>query len=306
MKTTKIITHPGQRHRDDFLAVCWLLGNGAQNHEVFCKEPTEEELNDSEIYVLDIGGRYEPARRNFDHHQFPAAHPPTCALQLLLEFDLGKDEAHTAFPWLRVTSMIDSKGLGATAKHYGSTVDLCAKFGSPVERLLLEQFAKVTHLRSEDPLFQIMQALGCSMRERASLLQECVKRVVVRPALHNEGQSLSVESVRIMIADPASVTSMPALQYLPEVMEIKRRTLQATGFDPEVSISPSVDGRGPGWTLYRYDDNPRIDFKRIEGDPRVTFAHANGFIAKVHPDATLEDLLFLIGLAVVEGKEATP
>jgi len=65
----QIITHPGSAHKDDFLACSVLV----HLHEVpiLRREPTEEDLNDPGICVVDVGGRHEPELKNFDHHQFP-------------------------------------------------------------------------------------------------------------------------------------------------------------------------------------------------------------------------------------------
>ena len=48
----------------------------------------------------------------------------------------------------------------------------------------------------------------------------------------------------------------------------------------EIAVSISKDDRGDGWTLYRYDDDPRVDFSVLAGHPDIVFAHKGGFIAK--------------------------
>ena len=40
------------------------------------------------------------------------------------------------------------------------------------------------------------------------------------------------------------------------------------------------DNRGPGLTLLRLRDDPRINFTRVKDDAEVSFAHAGGFIVK--------------------------
>ena len=78
-----IVTHPGSAHKDDFLACCIL----AHLHSVPIerRDPTEDDLADGEVAVVDVGGSHEPANNNFDHHQFPKDHPPLCALSLVLQ-----------------------------------------------------------------------------------------------------------------------------------------------------------------------------------------------------------------------------
>jgi hypothetical protein len=288
MKST-IITHPGRAHRDDFLAVCWLLGDITEPPAVFRREPSQEDLDDSTVYVLDIGGQHDPLFRNFDHHQLTKDHPPTCALQLLLEYDLGKEQAHQAFPWLFTTGLLDSKGPGAAAAHYGVPVDLFGKGNSPVESLILGLFSEVFLLSPGDALHTVMTGIGMAMWERAKGFGEAAESV--------KADILMAGSVVALVAVPETVTGLSNPNYLPEVMEIKRKEAAAQGYAPVVSITPNIDSRGPGWTIYRYDDNPKIDLQRIAGSSLVTFVHANGFIAKVVPEATLYDLLQLVKYA---------
>ncbi len=289
MKST-IITHPGRAHRDDFLAVCWLLGDITAPTSVLRREPTKEDLRDT-TYVLDCGGEYDPSYRNFDHHQFPKDHPPTCALQLLLEYDLGKEAAHQAFPWLFTTGLIDSKGMAAAAAHHNVPLELFAKGSSPVESLILGLFSEVFLLDPGDALHKVMTALGIAMWERARGFGDAVTSV--------KAEVVAVNGVDVLVADAQTVLSLKSPNYLPEVMEIKRKEAVAAGFAPVASISPNIDSRGPGWTIYRYDDNPLIDLNRIRDDSRVSFVHANGFIAKVNPDVTVHDLVAMVGCSVL-------
>ena len=293
MKTT-IITHPGRAHRDDFLAVCWLLGDVITPPEVYRREPSQADLDDATVYVLDIGGRYDPSFRNFDHHQFPADSPPTCALQLLLEHDLGLTEAHEAFPWLYTTGLIDSKGIVAAAAHYGVPLKLFSKGGSPVESMMLEWFASVSFLNSKHVLHQVMTNIGLSMWERATHFNAAKDQVNVELRRESHNSTL----FDILVADEAT-KHMTYPTYLPEIMELNCKAAVAQGADPIASISPSVDGRGEGWTLYRYNDNKCIDFKLIRNHPKVTFVHANGFLAKVNTDVTRDELIEMVKLSYI-------
>ena len=53
-----IITHPGGAHKDDFLACAVLLSKFPVS--IFRCDPTEEELADPEIAVVDIGHHHDP------------------------------------------------------------------------------------------------------------------------------------------------------------------------------------------------------------------------------------------------------
>ena len=40
------------------------------------------------------------------------------------------------------------------------------------------------------------------------------------------------------------------------------------------------DRRGDGYGIGRYEDHPKLDFSRVEGEPDVLFAHKTGFMCK--------------------------
>jgi hypothetical protein len=50
------------------------------------------------------------------------------------------------------------------------------------------------------------------------------------------------------------------------------------------------DDRGPGWTLFRRNDHPHVDFSQVDAAPGVIFAHRNGFIVKVETDTDLDKI----------------
>ena len=62
---SKIITHPGGAHKDDFLACSVLLTLAPVPIERAA--PSDEDLEDASVAVVDIGHRHEAERLNFDH-----------------------------------------------------------------------------------------------------------------------------------------------------------------------------------------------------------------------------------------------
>jgi len=94
-----IITHAGRAHRDDLYA-CGLLLALHPQAILERRVPTPEELDDSAVAVVDVGARHEPERLNLDHHQFPAAADPACALTLALRWMGVEGTARVLWPWL--------------------------------------------------------------------------------------------------------------------------------------------------------------------------------------------------------------
>ncbi len=60
------------------------------------------------------------------------------------------------------------------------------------------------------------------------------------------------------------------------------RALEAvsTGTRGKVAVTVTRDDRGQGLCLFRRNDDPRVDFSRLEGHEGVVFAHKGGFVAK--------------------------
>jgi len=65
----KIITHPGVFHADETVAIAILKQVFSEVEIEKTYKPTPESLENPEIFVLDIGGVYNPEKNNFDHHQ---------------------------------------------------------------------------------------------------------------------------------------------------------------------------------------------------------------------------------------------
>lgn len=69
MLYTKIITHSGQFHADEVLAIALLRLIGCEAPIERTYTPTPEDFADSRVFVLDVGKQYDPKLGNFDHHQ---------------------------------------------------------------------------------------------------------------------------------------------------------------------------------------------------------------------------------------------
>src|SRR3989344_1599620 len=66
-KKPLIITHSGNFHADDVLAVAALdILVGGDYILIRTRDPEVVKTGD---YVVDVGGEYDPARNRFDHHQ---------------------------------------------------------------------------------------------------------------------------------------------------------------------------------------------------------------------------------------------
>jgi len=142
---TKIVTHPGGAHKDEFLACALLLTQSPVLIER--REPEEEDLADPAVAVVDIGQAHSPEQGNFDHHQFPRDSVPTCALSLVLQ-KLGLyEDAREFCDWLEVTEWFDCRGPGELGARLGIDRETMAALNSPIDITILRRFAGQTEHR---------------------------------------------------------------------------------------------------------------------------------------------------------------
>ncbi|MEM0895948.1 MAG: MYG1 family protein [Verrucomicrobiota bacterium] len=270
MSVELILTHPGSSHKDEFLACCLLLAK--HGVPVVRREPVPSDLDDPSILVVDVGGEHDPARGNFDHHQFPREHEPVCALSLVLQ-DLGLyEDARKFCDWLEPAEWFDTRGAKGTAKWLGVSRDILFKLNSPMDVTLLRRFAREERLETGDVLYEMMRWVGEDLLDYIVSLRDRLKFI----GDHSEVWEL------VPAEDEAfKVLFMPRTDPLPaEPSAGLERYLDSVGLGEKVAGLVYPDRRGTGYGLSRHNDDPRLEFTEIEGEPEVHFAHARGFVAK--------------------------
>lgn len=284
-----ILTHPGGAHKDEFLACCVLLAE--RPAPIVRREPTEADLADPAVCVLDVGHRHEPALQNFDHHQFPADHPPTCSLSLVLQH-LGLYEDTRRFcEWMEPVEWFDCRGPHATARWLGVSRESMSKLTSTVDLSLLRRFALQSRLSPGEPLWEVMRMVGEDITGYVRSL---------RARLEFLGQNVVFWDLNVG-AEPGKFLFLPRTEPIPDEPSMALdRFVEERGLTREVVGLVYPDRRGGGYGLSRFRDNSRLDFTRIAGEADVHFAHARGFVAKTSASdpARLRELLGLAGGAV--------
>jgi hypothetical protein len=282
MFKTLCVTHPGDAHLDDFLSACvfFALGGG----RVERREPTSHELTDPEVVVLDVGGLHDPAMTNFDHHQFPRDAEAECALSLYVRemhwAGASVLEAFSDQPWFDTLRVMDSKGPSQLATKLGTTTDVVFALLSPVERILVDRFGQLAEVVHSGNLGQMMTEIGNCLLNDAAIQLRRVK------ALNDECELVEVHGVSGYVLHSSDTTGTGTWR--------KR-------FAPGTAFSVVHDNRGPGWALYRYDDDKRINFSQLAGNELVAFCHRGGFMTKTltRDKVSLGAALHLVGEAVV-------
>ena len=285
---TTILTHPGSAHKDEFLACSVLLALHAV--PIVRREPTDADLADSAIAVIDVGHRHEPALNNFDHHQLPKDHPPICSLSLVLQHLGIYEDARQFCEWLEPAEWFDCRGPITTAKFLGVDRDTLPKLNSPIDITLLRRFALVTRLEPTDPLWAVMRMVGEDLLDYVRTLRTRLNFI----AQHAQVWDLDLGGA------PAKILFLPRTDPLPDEPSMGvDRYIESAGLASTVIGTVVPDRRSTGYGLARFHDNPRLDFTRIAQSPGVHFAHARGFVAKTSltAPAELKALLILAGTA---------
>lgn len=308
MKVKRIITHPGHAHRDEFLAVALALAlaEGSPPDVVRTDDISEEDFNDPEVLILDVGGRHEPQLGNFDHHQMPKSADAVCAFTLLLKAEGLYDDAVMALPWVRPLEILDSKGPMSLSKQleFAQCPDMAAIIGdtltesginlpstelpkeiakrirkasstwekiiipmmSPIDSQVLHDFQQLGVIIPEYSIYMLLQDLGNGLLESI----HGFKRELA--ILNEDGLVLDLKGHKILKVPDSWRSNTPTSGAA--IYEWRRSVA------PDAIASISPDARCDGYSLFRFDDNPHLDFSALAEEPDIVFAHVNGFIAK--------------------------
>jgi hypothetical protein len=264
-----ILTHPGGAHKDEFLACSVLLA--CCPVPIVRREPTQKDLSDKSVCVVDVGHEHEPDRHNFDHHQFPKDEPPTCSLSLVLRKLELYDDAREFCDWLEPAEWFDCRGAKDTASMLGAPLEVMNQLNSPIDVTVLRRFAQKESIHPGDPIWELMKMTG---EDLLSYLKSMRTRL---DDIAKHGEMWSVEYG----GESCRVLYMPRTELIPDEPSLGLERYIATlegGEDVVAMVYP--DRRGGGFGLKRYKDDQRLNFTRIEGEEDIHFAHKRGFVAK--------------------------
>lgn len=253
-KVKKIVVHPGLAHLDDIMACAVAYACGVRHDaEIERRRPTAEELESAETLVLDVGGRHEPEKMNFDHHQRGRDEEPKCTFKLLSEWAGIDGEMAELFPWYKTWNLIDTCGPTETARMLGMPAGAIDGFmGNPLGDWVIRRFA-------DDPALRHKMAL--SLGKGIEKTREYWK-------------TLGAKTVETEV-DGVRVTDLRGCQT-EEISRCSEAWFRKAG----TACAVMRDSRGDGLTFLRCGDDPRLDFARCAGKGYCLFAHPGGFILK--------------------------
>lgn len=263
------ITHAGQAHADEFIALCLLLGLN-EIDTIRREEPTRADLDNPEIWVVDVGGEHQPLLRNLDHHGVEGTEGK-CAFNLVLDYFSLSEIADAASPWLKFKTALDCEGPYATAAKFNMPPTSLFATISPIESQLLQEFSKVSFVDLDERLYWPMRAIGRGLlgywEDFAEQLGEANKAYLMQ------------------VKDEIFCDYRECGPLLPAVMAMHMTELGAAG---SITIDDRDDGCENRVVLYRHADHPRVDFRRLDA-AKMHFVHHNGFLAKTATGDKSED-----------------
>lgn len=266
MNTQLIVTHPGSAHFDEVTAISLILSMYADiEFRVERRDPTQEELDDQNVWVVDTGNQHEPDKRNFDHHQ---SQDCPASFVLLAKY-LGISETLAVLPWWHFKDRVDRFGPVEASLTYSAGDNLVNR--SPMETWLMGIFA--TETKASLPL---LKSFGTHIIDEATVLKRQIE-------YWKTCRRLVINGIPAMIGE---TTASAGLE------EFRR----AEKHPPDIIIS--LDHRSEGWRLFRYDGTS-VDFNLIADCSEIAFAHKSGFIAKTKDRLPIENLITIVSKAII-------
>lgn len=282
----KIIVHGGNAHLDEVAAcalaiaaqkICMPSEERNPMPVIERRDPTAEELEDPEVLVLDVGGRYEPGKGNFDHHQLPRENRESAMVLFAknvglpdggaLEVDNLAVVMDKLFPWFTARSLVDCQGPFAAAKEAGVEWRTVDKFRGPAEDLLLAAFVNA----SDEKRHEVVAPLAKMIVDAYTAYDELLG--LTNGFVDEHGESL-YETLKRLGVDAVAV----------DFRGVDGKLVDAAGDaildECGAEIAVFDDNRGDGWGVLRRNDSPKFDFSKCADIPGVLFAHKGGFIAK--------------------------
>ncbi|MBD3255971.1 MAG: hypothetical protein GF383_12825 [Candidatus Lokiarchaeota archaeon] len=300
-KKGTIIAHGGSAHFDDLFATalviykCSVDQSLPEINKVYRREPSEEERKDPDIWKLDVGRSFNPKLKLFDHHPpltkegelMPEHNDLTeeCTFSLLLKTWGIWEKAIRVYDFLQIARIMDAKGPNKVAKYLNISNKALDSLQSFIEESILHLFEKRELITHGEPLFNLLRYIGNDFFKRLKDYYDTLAQVEEKAKFKKIKQVNVIECFK----------DIKLTRSLHPILDEKKKLEWGKG---GISVYPNE--RPPGSiTLRRYDDDERIDFRRIKSQDKVIFVHHNGFLAVVEGNTIEAEIEELIKLAII-------
>lgn len=288
MKRTKIITHYGKAHRDEFLACCVILFQEYRNGRLCYIErrvASQTDLANPNVWVVDTGNEYAPDRLNFDHHHLQN---DMCALDMVLRHVLGENaysNYRAVSPWLKSTTAQDNGGAKIAADKLGLELNVYMATRSPIEKFVLDRFAETMVIHCESHIAILMRDIGRMIVTGAEYLNEDLPGLIGKTPMPIDHHGVRLWDIRALTTDDTTALAV----------------INQAAFARGVDLMISSTGRsGSGVGLYRQSwVKDKIDLNLVKDHPNVKFAHKNGYYAVTTAEITDDIIMEIVTAAIV-------
>lgn len=263
---SKIITHPGVAHFDDLLSVALVIAKIKDIEKVERREPNPEEINNPDIWKLDIGGDYNPELKLFDHHQEDLRREDCTFSLLLKEWELWED-AVEVYPELKACLIRDISGTDGLKNYFNISTKAISLLYSHIERVILKRFQRKNSIENKSFDFSLLQMIGYEFFRGI----ESYKKL--KDTLKNKVQIELIDDIPFI-----KCLELKPSQLLTRLMNQLRKDLSIQG-GVLVYINEWDNNK---ISLRRTNDENRIDFNNIKSYEKTHFIHKNGFFAVVN------------------------
>ena len=262
---------------DDLLSVGLVLALDEEVTEVERRDPSEQELADPEVWVLDVGFSSDAELLNFDHHQFPKGERECCFSLLAKHFKLDADLKHIG--WYNALVTMDALGPQAAAKELECSPMAIGALHGPVQRWILQEFTQKDCFSVNSEFASILQRIGLFLVETANKRRERIALLRAK-------------------AEWVDVAGEPVIFFLEDIPNPGAFMFDfQQECDRQATAVVTRSGRNKGWSMQRVDDEGPVDFRRIADEAAVGFAHKSGFMAATNSYISRQELCRLLTIA---------
>ena len=268
-------------------------------------EDIDAHLTDPSVILIGVGGTDSTALRSFDVVQSDTVHGLSCTGQVLRYLDLY-DVAHSHYSWLEYYDTCFTKNPASYAVRAADKLSpnctdelldfsirlskkLSTNITSPIETYVLAEFNNQTVIANDNISYNLMERLGKGIlrglegvQEVGGVLEKCEVFFVSTP---EDPKAVKVFDSTDVIPGKQNSTGY-VNQYLNEHIH-------------DVSVVISNDTRGEGISFFRRNENPNIDFSKLNKEPGVVYAASEGQLVKTSKKLNLTQKVQFIEKALL-------
>jgi uncharacterized UPF0160 family protein len=272
-----IITHKGKAHGDDFISCCIAI----EHFDIsFIKRtiPTQNDINDLNTMLIDVGRQYDPQYNNFDHHQLTENdclnlfnHKYICSISLILNhLKIYNKFTKEKLQWLEPKEILDTNGKFKLAEYLNISPNIIDKLQSPIESIIIDLFSEYEDektINDDNPLFIVMKQIG------AKITQQIKTYVQNKMWIAKNINFLPTEKTTAYF-----IHRNHSFELNNNLMDDLFLYIDEKNKDIPIFVYPNTRSK-EGYSIVRLKDNVNVNFQNNTQElDNVSFTHNTGFM----------------------------